>query len=69
MKKLLSANFHRLWKSKIFWILECFSAIAGAIFYILAIVNEKNIGDGWYLANGNPYFYITLVYVGVIIAV
>ncbi len=31
MRKLLSANFSRLWRSKIFWVLEALSAIAGAV--------------------------------------
>ena len=69
MRKLLSANFSRLWRSKIFWALEGISAIAGAVIYIMAIINENNIGDGWYLWNGNYYFFIVLVYVGAIMAV
>ena len=69
MRKLLSANFSRLWRSKIFWVLEALSAILGAVFYILAIINTKNIGENWYLASGNYYFYIGLVIVGAIMAV
>jgi len=69
MRKLLSANFSRLWRSKIFWVLEALSAIAGALFYILAIINTKNIGENWYLASGNYYFFLGLVIVGAIMAV
>ncbi len=69
MRKLLSANFSRLWRSKIFWALEGISAIAGAVFYILAIINTKNIGEDWYLLSGNYYFFVVLVYIGAIMAV
>ena len=69
MRKLLSANFSRLWRSKIFWVLEVLSAVLGAVFYILAIINTKNIGENWYLASGNYYFFLGLVIVGAIMAV
>ena len=69
MRKLLSANFSRLWRSKIFWVLEVLSAVLGAVFYILAIINTKNIGENWYLTNGNYYFFIGLVSIGAIMAV
>lgn len=69
MRKLLSANFARLWRSKIFWVLEALSAIAGTIFYILAIINTKNIGENWYLQSGNYYFFFVLVYIGAFMAV
>ena len=69
MRKLLSANFSRLWRSKIFWVLEFLSAIAGAIIYILAIINTKNIGENWYLDSGNYYFFIGLIYIGAVMAI
>lgn len=69
MRKLLSANFSRLWRSKIFWVLEGVSSILGAIFYTLAVINTRNIGEQWYLGNGNYYFFIGLVFVGVVMAV
>ena len=69
MRKLLSANFSRLWRSKIFWTMEAICAIAGVFFYVLAIINTKNIGDSWYLKNGNFYFFSELVYIGAVMAI
>lgn len=69
MRKLLTANFSRLWKSKVSLALEVLSAIAGAIFCILAIFNTKKIGEDWHLASGNSYFFVGLIYIGAIMAV
>lgn len=69
MRKLLSANFVRLWQSKIFWAMEAICAVAGAVFYILAIINTKNLGDSWYLSNGNYYFFIVFIYIGAVMAI
>ncbi len=68
MRKLLSANLARMSKSKIFWALEMISAIAGMVMFSLAVLNTRNIGNEWFLANGNYYFYIVLIYIGVIMA-
>lgn len=68
MRRLLAANLPRMWKSKIFWALEMISAIAGMVMFGLAVFNTRNIGDEWFLTNGNYYFYIVLIYVGVIMA-
>lgn len=69
MRKLLTANFARLWRSKIFWVMEAICAVAGAFFYVLAVINEKNIGDNWYLFSGNYYFFIVLIYIGAVMAI
>lgn len=68
MRKLLSANLARMSKSKIFWALEMISAIAGMVMFSLAVYNTKNIGDTWFLKNGNFYFWLGLIYIGAVMA-
>lgn len=68
MRRLLSANLVRMWKSKIFWVLEIISAIAGIVMSGLAVYNTKKIGDSWFLVNGNYYFWLELIYIGVVVA-
>ena len=69
MSKLISANFSRLWKSRVFWVLEGISALVGMIFYGLAVMNTRNIGTDWYLGNGNYYFFLGVIYIGLVMAV
>lgn len=69
MRKLLSANLSRLLRSRIFWTLEGISAITGAAFYALAVINTRNISTGWYLDNGNYYFFLVLFCIGIVMAV
>lgn len=69
MSRLLSANFSRMFKSKIFWVLESICAALGVIFYSLLIINTRNIGESWLLKNANYYFFFFIVYIGTIIAV
>ena len=68
MRRLLSANLARMWKSKIFWALEIVSAVAGMVMFGLAVYNTRNIGDNWFLINGNFYFWLGLIYIGAVMA-
>lgn len=69
MRKLLSANFARLFKSNVFWTLEGGSFLLGVVFYVWAINNTKNIGINWLLCNANAYFYSNMVCIGSVLAI
>lgn len=62
MRKLLSANFSRLWKSKAFFGMEAAIVIWGMIVYILAIYNTGNLGQEWIIKRANTYYYQVLMY-------
>ena len=69
MRKLLSANFARLGKSKVFWTMESVCLLTGVIFYFLFIINTRNIGESWLLHSANYYFFLFIIYVGIIMGI
>ncbi len=65
MRNLLSANFARLWRSRLFWIVEAGVFAWGVLAYYLLRVNTAN---GYPFVNGNSYFFNQMTFVGVTIA-
>lgn len=66
MNKLLSANFMRLKKDKIFWIATIFMFIAGIAFPLLRYRDMRQSG---YINNLDNGFFACALFIGIIIAV
>lgn len=69
MRKLLSANLARLWKSNIFWALEVVCFVFGVFVYALVAINTHNLGQGWLEYNAHAYFYFPILFIAVVIAI
>lgn len=65
MRNLLSANFARLRRSRLFWILEAGVFAWGVLAYYLLKVNTRN---GYPFENGNSYFFNEMTFIGITIA-
>lgn len=69
MRKLLAAGFSRMWKSRVFWVLEAASFVLGSIFYFLVILNTRNLGENWIIKNANFYFFLFILCSGIFISI
>lgn len=62
MRNLLSANFARLRRSRLFWIMEAGVFAWGVLAYYLLKVNTRN---GYPFENGNSYFFNEMTFIGI----
>ncbi|MDE7200363.1 MAG: ABC transporter permease [Lachnospiraceae bacterium] len=65
MRNLLSANFARLWRCRLFWFMEAGVFAWGVLAYYLLKVNTRN---GYPFLNGNSYFFNEMTFIGITIA-
>ena len=65
MRNLLSANFARLWRSRLFWSAQVGVYAWGVFAYFLLRVNNAN---GYPFENGNTYFFNQMTFVGITMA-
>lgn len=67
MRKLLSANFSRLWRSKIFWLISSLMLCWGGFACVLMYVNTEKLGI--YDITCNAYFFQGNLCLGLALAV
>ncbi len=65
MRNLLTANFARLWRNRLFWLLEAGIAAWGVFAYVMLKINMKN---GYPLQSSNTYFFNDMIFAGITLA-
>lgn len=68
MRELLSASLARLWKGKLFWLLEVLFFVFGIFVYVLAAINTHSIGLGWLEHEAHALFYLPIFPITIVIA-
>lgn len=65
MRNLLIANFVRLWRNRLFWLIEAGIFVWGCTVYFLMKINVRN---GYLFEYGNTYFFNQMTFVGITLA-
>lgn len=70
MTKLLSAEFRRLWRSRVFWTLELLLLAGSSVLYFILVRSNLRLhGPAWLENNAGGYFSFPLLYIGAAISV